>query len=140
MSGVSLTVKDAWRQLVSEGVTAVGYHAFRLWVKELFGEGVRFIEVERESSGKPSQLELLRKHAALMARGRGTHVKRNAQAKLTTIRHLAAMHEPIQGSKLLNIAELYGSVSPATLYRRGVRASDKYSKDEARNLICGGMA
>lgn len=136
----TLTIKDAWRQLCNEGATTIGYCGFRLWVKELYGD-VTFITMSRDPNkpDNPCQLEGLRHHAQLMQRGKGSQQKRNAQNKLQVLKALAQLQvKQVSGSQIIRIAEQYGAVSAATLYRRGVEAKAPYSIDQARNFICGG--
>lgn len=141
MSQVTISVKAAWRQLRNEGVTEVVYHTVRLWAIELFGPGVREISVNRDPlhPERLSQLEMLRSHAQLMAKGKGTQVKRNASSKIAVLKVISGAHEPIRGSWLIDIADQYNAASRSTLNRRGVRATGRYSKQQAREFICGGI-
>lgn len=130
---VCLSAKDAWRQLHNENLLEVGYTAFMKWVHKL--------SINPDLGIDEDALKVLRKYAEVRTAAPNYRTHQNGQAKVKVLRAIA--QQPMwKGSELVQLVELHGAISRATLYRRTLdgqkfNAVNQYTAAEARKLIFG---
>jgi hypothetical protein len=132
---VCLTAKGAWRQFRSEQLVEIGYSGFCKWVKKL--------GIELDPGIDTDALAVLRNYAKVKSEAPDWRTHQNGQQKLAVLRAIA-QKKAWTGSALVDLVELHGACSRATLYRRSevvlggkFSALQEYTAEQARKLIFG---